>query len=49
MEIWHRIVTFSSINLDQNYFDSGGNFSRAVPMFTRIEKAFRLKPSGCVL
>jgi hypothetical protein len=40
---------FSSISLDQSYFGSGGNFSPAVQMFTRIENAFRLKPSGCVL
>src|SRR5260370_20912631 len=41
--IWGEFLGVSSIGLDDNYFDLGGDSPLAVQLFTRIDKAFKVK------
>lgn len=41
--IWKEILGLDSVNIDQNYFDLGGDSALAVQLFARIEKAFHVK------
>ena len=43
VHIWQQVLNVDSINLDQNYFDLGGDSSLAVQMFSRIEDTFKIK------
>lgn len=41
--IWEEILGLDSVDVNQNYFDLGGDSALAVQLFARIEKAFRVK------
>jgi acyl carrier protein len=41
--IWQQILGVDRIDIDQNYFDLGGDSSLAVQMFARIEDVFGIK------
>lgn len=41
--IWEDVLGLESIGIDQNYFDLGGDSSLTVQVFSRIEKAFKVK------
>jgi thioesterase domain-containing protein/acyl carrier protein len=42
-DIWQKLLGVSSIGLDQNYFDLGGDSPLAVQLFAQIEKVFNVK------
>ena len=41
--IWGELLGVSSVGLDDNYFDLGGDSPLAVQLFARIDKAFKVK------
>lgn len=43
IQIWQEVLGLQSVELDQNYFDLGGDSSLAVQMFARIEDIFKIR------
>src|SRR5437660_603929 len=43
INIWQDVLGITSISVDDNFFDVGGNSLLAVRLCTRIEKAFHIK------
>src|SRR5882724_5854815 len=41
--IWRELLGVSSVGLDDNYFDLGGDSPLAVQLFAQIDKAFKVK------
>jgi len=41
--IWQRLLGIESVDLDQNYFDLGGDSILAVQLFAQIEQVFKVK------
>src|SRR6266481_7280399 len=41
--IWRELLGISSVGLDDNYFDLGGDSPLAVQLFAQIEKVFKVK------
>jgi thioesterase domain-containing protein/acyl carrier protein len=41
--IWQKLPGLESVDIDQNFFDLGGDSSLAVRMFAEIEKTFKIK------
>jgi phthiocerol/phenolphthiocerol synthesis type-I polyketide synthase E len=41
--IWQALLVIDTINVDQNFFDLGGDSSLAVRMFSQIEQTFGVK------
>jgi thioesterase domain-containing protein/acyl carrier protein len=41
--VWQQLLNVSSISVDQDYFDLGGDSSLAVQMFAQIENIFSIK------
>jgi phthiocerol/phenolphthiocerol synthesis type-I polyketide synthase E len=41
--IWQELLGVPQVNVDDNYFDLGGDSSLAVQLFSRIEEAFHIK------
>src|SRR5579872_2134235 len=41
--IWRELLGLDSINIDDNYFDLGGDSILAVQLFARIHKSFGIK------
>jgi thioesterase domain-containing protein/acyl carrier protein len=43
LRIWRELLGVSSVGLDDNYFDLGGDSPLAVQLFAQIDKAFKVK------
>src|SRR6516164_3688444 len=41
--IWQQLLGIESVDLDQNYFDLGGDSILAVQLFAQIEQVFKVK------
>jgi thioesterase domain-containing protein/acyl carrier protein len=43
LEIWQQVLGVNSVDVNQNFFDLGGESSLAVQMFARVEEAYGVK------
>lgn len=43
LDIWKRVLGFSNLSVDDDYFERGGNSIQAARLFSNIEKKFNLR------
>ncbi len=43
LDIWKRVLGFSNLSVDDDYFERGGNSIQAARLFSNIEKSFNLR------